>query len=163
MGADDYCIKPVDRNWLLNKLTALSARSGCEKVLIIDGDEIARYILKGHLVDTKYTVYEASDGTEGICMAREQQPDIIFLDLVMPGLSGFETLEILKSKPETMGISVIINTSKSLTEEERAMLEKNTADILAKKTSTRKEAMAQVRQALARISKGDSQGRAYDS
>ncbi|MBU1052638.1 MAG: response regulator [Proteobacteria bacterium] len=152
LGADDYCVKPVERDWLLKKLLSLSTRTGFEKILVIDDEDVARYLLRSHLANTKYTVIEASNGEEGIRLAREQQPDIIFLDLVMPGLSGFETLDRLKSIPETMDIPVIVNTSKILTGEEKAILEKNTSDILMKKTSSREEAIARVREALIRIS-----------
>ena len=152
LGADDYCVKPVERDWLLKKLFSFSSRTGLEKILIIDDEEIARYILRSHLADTKYTVIEASNGVEGIRLAREQQPDIIFLDLIMPGLSGFETLDRLKSIPETMDIPVVVNTSKILTDEEKTILQKNTAEILFKKTSSREEVVARVKAALIKIS-----------
>lgn len=152
LGADDYCVKPVERDWLLQKLLSFSTRTGLEKILVIDDEEIARYILRSHLADTKYKVIEASNGEEGIRLAREQQPDIIFLDLVMPGLSGFETLDRLKSIPETMDIPVVVNTSKILTDEEKAILQKNTSEIIMKKTSSREEAVSRVREALIRIS-----------
>lgn len=151
LGADDYCVKPVERDWLLKKLFSFSAEEGIEKILIIDDEEIARYIMRSHLKDTKYSLVEASNGEEGIRIAREQKPDIIFLDLVMPGLSGFETLDRLKSLPETRDIPVIVNTSKILNDEEKALLRKNAAEILSKKTSSREEAIARVREALIKI------------
>ena len=133
-------------------LFSFATRTGLEKILVIDDEEVARYIMKSHLTDTKYTVIEASNGEQGIRLARDQQPDIIFLDLIMPGLSGFETLDRLKSIPETMDIPVVVNTSKILTDEEKAILQKNTADILMKKTSSREEAIARVKAALIKIS-----------
>lgn len=158
LGADDYCVKPVERDWLLKKLASFTTWTGLEKILVIDDEEIARYILRSHLADTKYMVIEASNGEEGIRLAREQQPDIIFLDLVMPGLSGFETLDRLKSFPETKDIPVVVNTSKILTDEEKAILQKNTTEVLSKKTSSREESIFRVRESLIKISDKKSDG-----
>ena len=56
LGADDFCVKPVDRAWLLDKLQAVVAPAGREKVLVIDDDEVSRYLLRGLLADTRFCV-----------------------------------------------------------------------------------------------------------
>ncbi len=151
LGADDYCTKPVERGWLLNRLSTM-AETGREKILVIDDEEVARYILRSHLANTKYRVIEAATGEEGIRLAREEQPDIIFLDLIMPGMSGSATLDRLKSLPSTRDIPVVVNTAKKLSAEERALLGKNTEDIILKKSSSREKSIARVRAALVKIS-----------
>lgn len=148
LGAEDYCVKPVERKWLLAKLRNLSDRGAVEKVLIIDDEEVPRYILKGLLADTRYRILEASDGIEGLEAAERERPDVIFLDLVMPGMSGFEVLQKLKANPATQHIPVIINTSKVLDETERSMLKNQVIGILSKEASSRESAVMKVRDIL---------------
>ena len=115
LGADDFCVKPVDRAWLLDSCTPWSGRREREKVLVIDDDEVSRYLLQGLLADTRFAVMEAADGAEGLRLAAQEQPRAVFLDLDMPGLTGFEVLEapaVAGRRPEH--IPVIIHTSKVL-------------------------------------------------
>lgn len=145
LGVDEFCVKPIDKQWLLNALKKVAA---LEKLLIIDDDEVARYIIKGILAETPYTVIEAQDGKEGLAKARLEKPQVIFLDLVMPGMSGFEVLSRLKEDPETREIPVVIVTSKKLEEEELARLRKGAVDIVSKQTTTRDEALRKIAEAL---------------
>jgi signal transduction histidine kinase/CheY-like chemotaxis protein len=150
LGADDYCVKPIERQWLLDELKALDP---VEKILIIDDEEADRYTFKKLLAGTRYTVIEAASGQEGLRRAHEEGPQVIFLDLVMPEMSGFEVLDQLKSDPATRDIPVIIYTGRHLEEEERSRLMAGALTILSKGTTTRKEVMVQIRQALAKIAR----------
>jgi signal transduction histidine kinase/CheY-like chemotaxis protein len=154
LGADDYCMKPVDRGWLLDKLNALLRPAGRDKVLIIDDDEVARYLLKGLLADTRFETVEASSGAEGLRSAAQEKPRAIFLDLDMPDLSGFQVLQALRSNPATRPIPVIIHTARVLTEAERQALETEAAAILSKEASTRDLALARLREVLAKAGLG---------
>ena len=140
----------MERKWLLAKLKNYAARSPGEKVLVIDDDEASRYLLKEALADTRYTVVEAAGGVEGLRRAAEEKPLAIFLDLVMPDLSGFEVLDRLKADPSTRDRPVIIYTSKSLSDEERTRLSAGALAFLAKGTP-REEMLAEVKQALLRV------------
>jgi signal transduction histidine kinase/CheY-like chemotaxis protein len=144
-GAEDYCVKPVGREWLLDRLQSLDP---VEKVLIIDDDEAARYSFTRLLGGTPYTVIEAVDGPEGLQRARDDGPQVIFLDLMMPGLSGFDVLELLKSDPVTRDIPVIIYTVKELQEDERQRLMRRAMAILSKVGTSREEVIAQISDAL---------------
>ncbi len=151
MGAEDFVVKPVDRKWLLAKLRDVARRTPIEKVLIIDDQEVARYILKGHLADSKFTLLEASGGMEGLRKAKEEKPSLIFLDLVMPDMDGFETLAHLKADPETAHIPVIILTSKLLDEGERQYLNARALAVLSKETTSRETLASNIRDALTRL------------
>lgn len=152
LGANDYCVKPVDRNWLINKLNKLTGQSPLDKVLIIDDEEISRYLLKGLITSvTRCDIIEAAEGREGIEKAQRERPSLIFLDLVMPGLSGFEVLDRLKSTAETRDIPVIINTSKVLEAEEYAQLRRSALTILSKESSSQVAAINEIKEALAKI------------
>ncbi|MDZ7370506.1 MAG: ATP-binding protein [candidate division KSB1 bacterium] len=150
-GADDYCVKPVDPQWLNAKLRELAARRPVKKILIIDDEETARYLLKGHLAGGNFTVFEAENGGQGLSLAQSELPDVIFLDLLMPGMTGFEVLERLKGDAATASIPVIINTSKALDPEEREVLRQKTLAILNKSSVSRQAAISAVKEALKKI------------
>ena len=151
LGADDYSTKPIDRKWLLGKLSALAARGPMERVLIVDDNEADRYVLKTLLADTRYSVIEAADGYEALKLVRTEKPHAVFLDLAMPGMSGLEVLEQLKADPETRGIPAIIYTSREITEDERKRLQSGAAAIVRKSSGSREAAMDEVRSALTRV------------
>ena len=153
LGADDFCAKPVDRAWLLERLHALSGPAGREKVLVVDDDEVSRYLLKGLLAETRYAVIEATDGDEGLRLAARERPRVVFLDLDMPGRNGFEVLESLRAGESTGHIPVIIHTSKVLEEPERKRLA-GAAAILSKEAPSRDAALTRLREALARAGLG---------
>jgi signal transduction histidine kinase/CheY-like chemotaxis protein len=151
LGAEDYCVKPVERKWLLARLRDLARRAPLEKVLIIDDNDVDRYILKGYLADTRYATVEAADGAQGLRLAEAEQPDVIFLDLIMPGMSGFEVLQRLKENPATRDIPVIIVTAKTLDEAERRALKQQAQAVLSKEAPSREAAIQAVREALRQV------------
>ena len=80
------------------------------------------------LEDTPFHLVEASNGTDALRLALELQPAAVLLDLVMPGMTGFEVLECLRAEPATRGIPVIVLTSRLLSVTQRQTLQ---ADVLA--------------------------------
>lgn len=148
LGADDFCIKPVEREWLLNRLKALSEGEPQPKVLTIDDDEISRYLLRGMLERMGLAVIETASGEQGLLRARTEQPRAIVLDLVMPEMDGFAVLERLKADPATRAIPVIIYSSKVLTAAERRRLEPHAAAILSKDGPTQQDGPERLREAL---------------
>jgi signal transduction histidine kinase len=88
------------------------------KVLIVDDEEISRYLLRT-LMPAHVEILEAAGGTEAIRMARECRPDLVFLDLIMPDISGSEVLRELRCDPATQSIPIVIATSRALDAEER--------------------------------------------
>jgi CheY-like chemotaxis protein len=100
-----------DQIWFLNRLHDTVRRMLPHRILIIDDDEIARYLLKDILKDSCCMILEATGGEEGIRRAREERPHVIFLDIRMPDISGFEVFADLKSLPLTRDIPIIINSS----------------------------------------------------
>lgn len=148
LGADTYMVKPVERQWLLEKLEELIHHEPAEQVLVIDDDEIARYLLRQSLAETSYVVAEATNGTDGLRLAREGHPRLIFLDLNMPNLTGFEVLERLRDDPVTRDIPVIVHTAKPLAAEERKQLAEQGATILAKEDLSRDMVIASIQEVL---------------
>ena len=149
LGADHFCLKPVNQTWLLDRLNALTAKGPVETVLIIDDTESDRRLLRELLTaGGQYRIVEARDGGEGLRRARDDHPSVIFLDLVMQDMTGLEVLDRLKHDLATSDIPVIIHTSKDLGDDERKRLGVNAAAILEKSIGTRQEVFARIREAL---------------
>jgi signal transduction histidine kinase/CheY-like chemotaxis protein len=151
LGADAYCVKPIERKWLLEQLELLVRAEPAEKILIVDDEEVSRYLFRGFLADTPYIPIEAGNGLEGIFRARKEQPRVIFLDLFMPEMSGFEVLNHLKADPLTRDIPVVISTLKVLEEEERDQLTGKALTVLPKEDLTREQVLTVIGQAVLKL------------
>jgi signal transduction histidine kinase/CheY-like chemotaxis protein len=150
LGADAYCVKPLEREVLLDYLERLtsahtridkpktrSSNGSSLRVLIIDDQAASRYILAKLIDDQPYLVRQAANATEGLRMAKEIVPQLIFLDLDMPDISGFEVLKQLKTDPATGAIPVAIVTSLALSEADRQMLDTQACAIISKSELSR--------------------------
>ena len=148
LGATAFHAKPIDRGWLIAQLQAILAREH-GSILIVDDDEISRYLLKGVLGGRGYRLLEASGGNEGLKVARETSPDLIVLDLSMPDVSGFEVLDLLKANPATRDIPVVIYTSQVLESHDRDRLHA-AIDIVPKEAKSREAAETRFAEVLSR-------------
>ncbi|ARU31463.1 response regulator [Sulfuriferula sp. AH1] len=88
----------------------LNARKGT-RALIIDDSPTIIFALKKMLQSTGYVTFEASDAEQGMALARKERPDIIFLDIVLPGMNGFAALRMLRRDPLTQPIPIIMISS----------------------------------------------------
>ena len=149
LGANGFHAKPVDRGWLLQQLDSIARRLSQRQVLIIDDDEVSRYLLKSILGQAELRFTEATGGVEGIRRASETHPDLVILDLAMPDLSGFEVLSKLKENPRTASIPVIIHTSKVLDSHERTLLT-DAAAIVSKESRSRELSLAHFAEAFSK-------------
>lgn len=82
-------------------------------ILIVDDSPTEAYVLKGWLEKHGFKITTASDAEEGIKQARQLQPDLILMDVVMPGLNGFQATRQLSRDPVTRAIPVIIVSTKN--------------------------------------------------
>lgn len=80
-------------------------------ILIIDDREDNRLLLSSQLKPQDYTIIHAEDGLRGLDQARQQKPDLILLDVMMPTISGFDVCQQLKKDPLTQGIPIIMVTA----------------------------------------------------
>jgi len=84
-----------------------------KRILVIEDTEDNRQIVGDLLSSAGYELIEAVDGLEGVATAEREQPDLILMDVVMPGLNGFQATRAISRDPETKSIPVIMCTSKS--------------------------------------------------
>ena len=116
-------------------------------ILIVDNEEAARYVCRQMFRGTRYRLIE-SEGLEAAERARFERPDLIILDLVMPGRTGFEVLDELNGDAATRDIPVVIHTSKKITAADTARLSGRHVGLLLKSGENRREAFETIRKAL---------------
>jgi twitching motility two-component system response regulator PilH len=83
-----------------------------KKVLIVDDSPTERFFLTDLLRKQGYDVLTAESGESGVAAAKAEKPDLILMDVVMPGLNGFQATRQLSRNPETSAIPVIMCTTK---------------------------------------------------
>ncbi len=83
------------------------------KILLVEDDINLRDIYSARLTAEKYQVVTASDGEEALAVAVKEKPDLILLDIMMPKISGFDVLDIIRSTPDIKDTKVIIMTALS--------------------------------------------------
>lgn len=118
-----------------------------ETILVIDDDAVDRYLLR-QMLGASRRVVEARDGAEGLRLAREIGPRLIFLDLEMPGLNGAQVLQGLQEEPQTRAIPVVIHSSRILAEEEKRDLAGRALAVLSKDRTP--ESVVHLQEVLAR-------------
>jgi CheY-like chemotaxis protein len=138
LGADGFHSKPVDRIWLLNQLEPLATTTTKPKVLVVDDDATARYLVRSLLASSGVELLEADGGESGLRMARDEQPDLIVLDLAMDDIDGFAFLKILRGNSATKQIPVVVHTSKSLESDDYARLS-SAIDVIPKSIMSSRE------------------------
>lgn len=84
-----------------------------ERVLIADDDQVICDLLEFKLTRAGYTVRTVGDGAAALAAIGEDPPDLAILDVMMPGLSGFDVLRRIRQDPETADLAVILLTARS--------------------------------------------------
>jgi CheY-like chemotaxis protein len=137
LGAHDYILKPVDRARLIERLRKITGKNLGKRprLLLIDDDPAFHALLETELQLLGYEVRSAFNGEAGVSLATSENPDAIVLDLLMPGLTGFQVAERLKQQASTAKIPIVVMTSKDLTEEDRRLLNSHVARFVPKGSS----------------------------
>ena len=102
--------KPVDREQLLQMVAQLLVESARQRVLVVEDDASTRELLSVALHKRGFEVLLAEDGASGLAVAKGERPDLILLDLRLPGMDGLAVLQALKQEPGTAAIPVITMT-----------------------------------------------------
>ena len=113
-------------------------------VLYVEDNEFNRKIVRQLLSRTTYRLVEANDGEAGVAAAREQQPDLILMDVQLPKMSGLDATRMLKSDASTAHIPIIVITSFALSGDDRKAMDAGASSYLAKPYSPR-DLMALIR------------------
>ncbi len=132
LGATMYRRKPLDRLTLRGDLDTMIGTGGPPHILVVDDEEAARYVLRRQLISTGHVVTEAENGLEALRRIEIDPPDLVCLDLSMPGLDGYGVLQALRGDPQTAGIPVVVVTSATLTDGQRRTLLERATLVLSK-------------------------------
>ena len=103
-----------------------------KKVLVVDDHEEILELVAVTLLDTEFEVIKASGGREGIEITREQQPDAILLDIMMPDIDGFTVSNFIKQIPETKEIPIIFISAKKTSKGLEIALKQGAVDYIIK-------------------------------
>lgn len=112
-GASAFQLKPFPAEVLRDVLGKLTNRTHEGSILLVDDQEVARYVLRQFLPAQTFRILEARSGREGLDVATKEKPDVIFLDLSMADMDGYAVLAALKESEATRSIPVVIHTSQS--------------------------------------------------
>ena len=134
-GADDYFVKPVDWPRLLRRIADITGRAGLPRnarLLLIDDDLSVQHLIEQELANEGYVLDTVTSGAEALERAERVRPDVIILDLMMPGMNGFELAERLRQRESTSGIPILVLTAKDLTADDRERLRHGVSGLVMK-------------------------------
>jgi two-component system alkaline phosphatase synthesis response regulator PhoP len=134
----------------------LVANSG-QKILLIEDEPDIRKLVQYNLAQEHFRVMEAEDGEQALKILQRDKPHLVILDLMLPGLSGLELCKILRGRPETSQLPILILTAKAEEADRIVGLEMGADDYLPKPFSPR-EMVARVRAILRRSEPASTAG-----
>jgi CheY-like chemotaxis protein len=152
LGAAAILQKPMSRQELSASLVELGLlpvpQGQTLTVLVIDDDRDAVELIAVRILGLASTVLRAYGGREGIAAARQELPDVIVLDLMMPEVNGFDVVEALSDQPDTARIPILVVTAKEITGEDRTKLNGYVTTIMEKTEFSRDRFIAEIRRAM---------------
>ena len=117
---------------MASRLQSFMAMCSQKKVLIVDDDTGCRELLVMIAEKLGYSALQAADGIEALDQASQRHPDLIFMDLLMPRMSGDEATALLKAKLPTKNIPIVICTALSQGPQTTAALDAGAEEVLQK-------------------------------
>lgn len=102
------------------------------RILIVEDNREFRFLVARYLSKLGYTVIEAEDGLEGLRKAEQEKPDLIVLDIMLPGMDGYVVCRQIRQHPELAGTPVLMLTAKAAMGDEKTGFEVGADDYLTK-------------------------------
>ena len=141
-GCNDYITKPINIKTFVNRINHHllktrkqvlfnNAMSG-HRILIVDDEPLNIKLLSALLISKGYQVLTAGDGKEAIRKVKNERPDLILLDIMMPGMDGFEATKFLKSDADTKNIPIILVTALTGEDEKKRGLDAGADEFINK-------------------------------
>jgi signal transduction histidine kinase/CheY-like chemotaxis protein len=139
LGASDYLTKPINWARFGSVLKKYAGSLLPRRVLILEDDASTRQMLRGILEKEGWVVAEAPGGQAALEQVAADRPALILLDLLMPGMNGFEFIAELRQRPGGQSIPIVVLTAKDLTAEERQRLNGYVERVLRKGACSREQ------------------------
>jgi signal transduction histidine kinase/CheY-like chemotaxis protein len=146
LGAAGYLTKPIDREQLHRLVSRFRAPVPPTRVLVVEDDGVQRERMRGWLEGPQWTVQEAANGREALDRLKEDKPDVILLDLMMPEMDGFAVVAALQKEAGWRDIPVIVITSLDLDAKDRARLNSGVQSVLVKERFRPADLVERIRQ-----------------
>jgi DNA-binding response OmpR family regulator len=124
------------------------------KVLVVDDEAPIRLLCRVNLEAEGMTVMEAADGPAGLERAREEQPDVVLLDVMIPGIDGWRVAEQLLDDPRTSGIPIVFLTARAELRDRARGLDLGGIDYVTKPFNP-VELASMIRELLERVASGE--------
>jgi CheY-like chemotaxis protein len=135
LGASDYLVKPVAREGLLGalrRLVPLPAERAGRVAVCLDDDRSALELVRLTLEPAGWTVHMCTQAAEAYAAIQSVHPSVVLVDLLMPQIDGFAVIDTLRSDPQTASLPIVVLTAKSLTAQDRRLLEGRIAFVTSK-------------------------------
>lgn len=110
-----------------------------KKILLVEDDKFLRELMSKKLLSLGFEVSTAPDGETGLEMIKSEKPEVVLLDLILPGINGFDVLEKAKKDPKTASIPVVILSNLGQSEDIERGLKLGAKDFLVKAHFTPQE------------------------
>lgn len=146
LGADAFLTKPYVPDRMISEIRRLTSASIRTRILLIDDNEVSRYLLCEIIPTSQYEIFEARGGREGIRMAHDVQPSIIFLDFYMPDLNGADVLKDLRNSESLAHTPIVLHSTRSLDEGDLEFFRRNHVTIFPKQMLTMPDAASRLRE-----------------
>jgi PAS domain S-box-containing protein len=146
LGAADYLTKPIDRNRLAGLLQKYRSGHLSQPILIVEDDQAARETIRRLVTNLGCLAAEAENGRLGLEQVAKNRPKLIFLDLMMPEMDGFQFIEELRRHEQWRSIPVIVVTAMELTPEDRQRLNGGIQQVLCKRAFSQADLLGQIRE-----------------
>ena len=150
-GLTSLAVKSASSDSIWKALEPAVPRGAHSSVLIVDDDPQARAMVRAAVSEgmPDLVIHEAVDGNAALAMLGVQRPDLVILDLMMPGIDGFQVLDHMRAHDETRSIPVVILSSRQLTMDDVRRLERHaTVTVHSKDMLSEEELIASLHQAL---------------
>jgi signal transduction histidine kinase/CheY-like chemotaxis protein len=145
LGAAGYLTKPINRDQLNALVRRFHSPSRRTRILVVEDDPVQRKRAHSWLEPQQWIVKEAANGQEALAALREERPDLILLDLMMPEMDGFQLVAALQKEREWCDIPVVVITAMDLTAADRVRLNSGIESVLVKNSFQSSELVARIR------------------
>ena len=149
LGAVGYIQKPVDRKILISEIIRIVKSP--KSIMIVDDNEFERNEMARIIESEHMKTVLAKDGKECLEMLNTHIPDLLVLDLMMPGINGFEVIKRVRENERTKNLPVIVVTAKELAPEDRANLKSKISSMITKSEATQQELFLEIKRVVNEI------------
>jgi len=160
LGAADYLIKPIRKPVLLETLRRHVPLQGDDdsEILLVDDDPRTLEMLEETLRSAGYETQSVQSGARALEVLSSKLVSAVLLDLLMPGMDGFEVIRYLRQDPALKELPIFVMTGKSLTPEESALLARDTQALLRKNGSWQQQLIVELARVFQRRPQAKSAG-----